>query len=83
MPLNSIDRRALLARVNRRLSQRGERLFKSRGRSASKLGRWFCVNVTLRQITGSGLELSTLARKIGALSPWETVIEDQETTGAR
>ena len=68
---NDIDRQALLRRLNRRLSARGERVYRSRGSWAERQwGDWFVVNLRTRKISG-GVEIERMARQLGALRDWE------------
>jgi hypothetical protein len=76
--LISIDRQAVLRRVNRRLKARGEQMFRTRGqRAAREVGEWFVVNLKKSSVTGSGLELEACARQLGALRAWERLDEEE------
>jgi hypothetical protein len=73
--LISIDRQAVLRRVNRRLKASGEQMFRTRGqRAAQEVGEWFVANS--KAVTGERLELEPVARKLGVLRPWERVDEE-------
>jgi hypothetical protein len=74
----SIERRALLARINRRLKARGEQMFRTRGQKAAKeIGPWYIVSLEKRLVADSRLELETCARRLGALSEWERLAEPE------
>jgi hypothetical protein len=68
---NAIDKQALLRRVNRRLSARGERVYRSRGSWAERQwGDWFLVDLQSKKVSG-GVEIEVMARQLGALRDWE------------
>lgn len=57
-------------RVNRALSENGEKLFKQGGTS-----NYYTVDTKRAVVTGSGLDLEEFGIELGALRPWETVGE--------
>ena len=72
MEVSRIDKRALLARVNRRLlKQRGEWMFRIRGQAAEP--RWFIVDLKQSTVTHSKDDLLACARRLGAIRPEEEV----------
>jgi len=70
MELTSVvDRRALLARINRRLEPHGQRMFRVRGAAE----RWFIVNLKQSTVTHSKDDLLDCARRLGAIREGEEV----------
>jgi len=69
----TLDRQAVLARVNRRLRARGEKLLRARGHAAEELGDWYCIRLRDRDLVGSKLELEKVARQLDVLRDWEAV----------
>jgi hypothetical protein len=76
--LISIDRQAVLRRVNRRLRERGQQMFRSRSeRAAREVGDWYIIDFKKSSVTGSGLQLEECARQLGALRAWERLDEEE------
>ena len=75
----AISERALYQRINRRLSQAGERLCTARGESAKQeLGDYYVVETgqrtTCAGVAHAYVDLETLGRELGAIRPWEEVM---------
>jgi hypothetical protein len=71
-----ITERALVQRINRKLKADGERLIKARGsQTATSFGDWYIVDEQRNVIASQRVDPETLARKIGALRPWEALNE--------
>lgn len=68
---NAKSRKAVLARVNRFLAKRGERLVRGVGHERERVGDWYCINERTNQITGVFLDLENCARTLGVLAPFE------------
>ena len=72
-----VGERALIARINRKLKQQGEKLKKLRGeRWASDLGYFYIVNETLNSVEAQHVNLEEMARELGALAEWERLAEE-------
>jgi hypothetical protein len=71
----TISERAVLARVNRLLAKDGEilRLCRTQSRWAAELGRFYRVDYGRNVIVEKRVKLSTLARKLGTLKPFEVL----------
>jgi ribosomal silencing factor RsfS len=65
-----VDKRALLARVNRRLMPQGRRMFRVRGAAEP---RWFIVDLKQSTVTHSKDDLLACARRLNAIRPEEEV----------
>jgi hypothetical protein len=71
MGTSVIDKRALLARINRRLQKRGEQMFRTRGARSG----WFVVSLSEGSVVSSRLDLETHARRLGAIAEGERLEE--------
>ncbi len=71
-----VSKAALIARINRRLAQNGERLRASRGALArGDLGDYFIVDVGINTVLYTDVDPEILARQIEVLSPLEKLAE--------
>jgi len=76
-----VAERALIRRVNRKLAEKDQRLCKSRashdeGRGPvfdHNLGEFYIIDTQRNFVHSTHVDLGTLAKEVGALSPWETV----------
>ena len=75
-----VAERALLARVNRAIASRGERIIRTkpiRGRLVRgkpvypDVGRFYHVSTKERAILARDVDLAAFARDLGLLQPWE------------
>jgi hypothetical protein len=63
---------ALVRRINRRLHQRGQQMFKTRSHAATRdVGDWFVVDLRQSSVSDARIELESYARKLEALAHWE------------
>ena len=73
---NPLNERALKERINYRLRQRGEVLFRTRSADAEqRLGKYFVVNTERKEITGNAVDLEGVGRSLGVLREWEELSE--------
>jgi hypothetical protein len=78
-PKVSVTARALVQRINRRLTGRDERLKASRGSlSRTNVGDYFVIDVKGNFVVSTHVDLETLARELGVLAPWEALQADEE-----
>ncbi len=68
-PTMPVTARALIQRINRKLTAEGQRLKAPRGRPHG--GDYFIVHVTRHAVTRTDVDLEALGRELGALQPWE------------
>jgi len=71
-----IQARALIGRINRKLAP--DQVLKSNRRSATltdQLGTYFVLDTRHNQIAQRDVNLTRLARKLGAIEPWEELTE--------
>jgi hypothetical protein len=74
-----VSLRALLARINRKLAQQGEKVVKSRPRDFTTLGEWFVVNVNPgHYVVRPDVDLEQLGQELGVLRPWEALDKQGE-----
>jgi hypothetical protein len=74
-----VTMRALIQRINRKLSTDQEVLKKTRGeRACQDLGDYYVLNVNRNWIVGKDVAPEALGRKLGVLSAWEAVIDENE-----
>jgi hypothetical protein len=72
-----VAKKALLKRINSRLRNRGQRLYRAWGQSRA-FGPWFLIDVVERKAVRTGLELEGVGRECGALKGWERLAEEGE-----
>ena len=72
-----VSRRAVEARINRKLLAEGEILRKTRADSRAwfDLGEYYSIDVSRGFICRRDCDLEQLAREVGALKSWEVVRE--------
>ena len=71
--------RALIRRINRRLSHSGERLRTPHsGRGLTELGQYFILNVTHNVVVMHHVDPEAIGRKIGVLAGWESVVKEKD-----
>jgi hypothetical protein len=70
-----VSKRAVLARVNRRLRMNGELLKRSRGRYAADIGDYYVLDVGRNFIVRKHVDLESLAREIDALADYEQLTD--------
>jgi hypothetical protein len=68
-----INRRALIARIRRELERRdkGEDLKVARATAAKRLGEFYLVQESKREIVEDHVNLEDLGRRLGVLAAWE------------
>lgn len=87
-----ISEEASVKRVNRRLKKDDQKIVRLRGRAAEEYGRYVLVPIpSLHDVAGHGargplsriermnVDVASLARELGVLRPWETVVEGGAT----
>ena len=68
---------SLFIRINSALKKRGEQLRTTRrGRARVELGTYYVTNAT--GVVAAHVDLETLAREVGALAGWETLVADKK-----
>jgi hypothetical protein len=65
-----VNRRALIARVERALAKQGRELHADR---MSNQTNFYVVDTEKQVVVETGVDIETLARQIGALKPWEVL----------
>lgn len=65
-----VTMRALLQRINRKLSGEGRKIRTTEGRADRK---YFIVDLQRNAVVANNVNPETLGRKLGALEAWETV----------
>lgn len=64
---------ALMQRLNRFLATRGERLCRPRAQARCVLGDHYLLSLTTHEVVGRCLDLEEIARRYGALRPYEVI----------
>jgi Domain of unknown function (DUF6602) len=68
--------RSVLQRINRKLAKQGEVLKATRGeRARSQMGDFFVIDASRNFLVQANVDPEALARELGVLNPWESVIE--------
>jgi hypothetical protein len=67
-----IEKRALIARINRKLNREGKKLRAARSRVEKEIGDYLIVTNAGISDSLHARSLESLARKIGVLAPYET-----------
>ena len=82
-PKLPVTERALLGRVNRDLKYADEIVKRCRPdtRGADAFGRFFQVSTKTGKLVKQDLDLEKLARDLGVMHDWETMIDDPPRTG--
>jgi hypothetical protein len=71
-----VTKRALVQRINRKLSADDEMVKAARGaRAQQDLGDFYTVNVSRNYIVAKDVALEDLGRKLGVLKPYEALVE--------
>jgi hypothetical protein len=74
--MKSVTEKAVMARINRKLSHQGEVLRKLRGeRWFTSLGEYFVVDSRSNAVIDTHVVLEALAREIGVLNDFEGIQE--------
>jgi hypothetical protein len=73
-----VQTRALLARVNRHLVKQGEVLRATRGEGIARqeFGAYYRLDTHNNLVVDKHVDLEELARQLGALKPYERVVND-------
>jgi hypothetical protein len=66
-----VTQKALLQRLDRKLTKIGQALIKVRGEAASKFG--YCITEK-DEVVRHNVDLEKLGRDLAVLEPWETVV---------
>jgi hypothetical protein len=69
--------RAVTQRLNRKLAEQNQQLKRSRGRSSSDLGDYYVLDFNNNSVVADHVNLTTLAKELGVLRPWEHVVEEE------
>ena len=70
-----ITRQAVIMRVNRKLAKDNRSLKKNRSKPDNVLGEYFVVDLMRNAVMSRDVDVEELARKIGALKPYESMEE--------
>jgi hypothetical protein len=73
-----VSKRALLARLNRRLAKDGE-IIKGTGGTKGRryeLGEYYCISLARNTVTDTHVDLEAWARELAVLRPYERLEED-------
>lgn len=69
-----VSERAIVQRINRALTKRGQKLIKSKGaHQLATLGEWHIADERQGGIVSTNVSLADLARQEGLLQPWEGI----------
>jgi len=71
-----VSTRALIARINRRLAKRDEKLLTIRGKWRLSEGSYAIINVRFNRHIASHVDLENTGRKEGVLQPYEFLAKD-------
>ncbi len=67
-----VSERALVQRINRKLSKQGEMLRKSRGGSAfNTLGDFYSIDIRSNSVASHSIDIEVWGRELAVLHPWE------------
>lgn len=73
----AVTRAAVIQRVNRKLRHDDEQLRATRSeRARTDVGDYYVVDMNRNAIILRDVDPEALARKLGVLKPWESVVED-------
>lgn len=72
----SVSLRAVMARINRKLSKESSKLVKNRLRWQSGYGEYSIVDLASNTIIASNIELENLANEEGVLALDEAIVDD-------
>jgi hypothetical protein len=73
-----VSERALIARINRKLTHDGERLCQSRSaQTSASVGEYFILDVMRNFISHQNVELENLAKELGVLQPYECLTDSK------
>ncbi len=71
-----VSERALIQRINRRLSKEDQMLCRTRERWSSDLGRYHTIDLSRNSLVAKHINLEKLGRETGALKPWERLVDE-------
>ncbi len=76
----NVPERALAARVIRAIAKEGKQLKKAREgtRAFQELGRYYLVDLNLKTIIASNINLEAWAKELGLMQDWEVMAEPDE-----
>lgn len=75
----SITKRAVIQRINRKLSRDGQQLRASRSeRGRTDAGDYYIVDLNRKAILATHCDLEKLGRKLEVVAAWERLEEEQE-----
>jgi hypothetical protein len=70
-----VTERALLVRLNRKLTKEGqERLKAAKGKARETLGDYYLLDLGGNEVKATHVQLEPYARKLGVLEPYEALI---------
>jgi hypothetical protein len=70
----SVNMRALIQRINRKLAKDERLLKRSRGaRTVQNLGDYYLIDVNRNLVVDHQVDPEALARELGVIAPWEKV----------
>ena len=73
-----VSERALAQRINRVLAKQDEKLLKARGsRMVESVGIYYIVDISNNNIAIKEVDIEELGRELGALKPYEALVEDE------
>jgi hypothetical protein len=71
-----VARRALLARINRKLAHKGRKMFLCRSEiQKSACGDWMVIDMSRKTLVAHGLDMVRFARQLGVMEPYEVLGE--------
>jgi hypothetical protein len=72
-----VSKRAIIQRINRKLSAEGEKLKTNRSqRWYSDLGSYYIVDENRNAVVSAHHDLEALGRELGVLAPWEIIADE-------
>jgi hypothetical protein len=73
----AVTRAAVIQRVNRKLAHDREQLRATRSeRARSSMGDYYVIDTERNVMVSDDVDPIALARELGVLKPWESVVED-------
>ena len=74
-----VAKRALLARINRHLATKGQKLFAARSeRIRAVVGDFYLIDTDKNLHIDDHIDLEEFGRELGVLQPWEKLEEESE-----
>ena len=72
--------RALVQRINRKLTEKDAQLKAARGEARQNLGDYYVLDVRRKVVSRTAVNLEALGRELEVLHPWERLTDERDTT---